>query len=111
MANFTTDGQKSQILTMKNLEISSSVIARVVGVDRTTVNRIYRRYLKPHATYPPALCTSRPRKMAARDDRHAVIALAKLHHGNATELQHKYFPDLHPDTIRRHLRELGLIAG
>ncbi|KAG8716700.1 hypothetical protein FRC09_015339, partial [Ceratobasidium sp. 395] len=110
MARFTTEGQKSQILTMKNLGIASSVVARAVGVDRTTVNRIYRRYLKPRATYPKAIRTGRPRRMTARDDRRALIGLTKLRFGNAAELQREYFPHLHPDTIRRHLRELGLMA-
>ncbi|KAJ1299806.1 hypothetical protein OPQ81_000705 [Rhizoctonia solani] len=110
MAKFTTDSQKSQILTLKNVGIPSSLVAYLTKVDRSTVNRIYHRYLKPCTTYPAALRTRCPQKMTARDDRLAVMGLAKLWAGNATQLQRIYFPDLHPETIRHYLKVLGFAS-
>ncbi|KAG8729299.1 hypothetical protein FRC10_004081, partial [Ceratobasidium sp. 414] len=48
--------------------------------------------------------------MTFSDDRYAQQILARGKAGDATELQRKYFPDLHPQTVRRHLHELGLMA-
>jgi transposase len=110
MAKLTTDGMKSQILTMKSLGMASSLVAKVVGVDRTTVNRVHRRYGKPRPSYPQPLRSGRPRKMLPSDDRYAALALTRAKFGNAAQIQREYFPDLHPETIRRHLRELGLMA-
>ncbi|CUA77042.1 similar to GF20795 [Rhizoctonia solani] len=110
MAIFTTDGQKSQILTLKGLGVSSKCVAKIVKVDHTTVNRIYRRYQKPRIHYAPPIRTGCPRKMLPSDDRYAALALARMKFGNATRLQQEFFPDLHPETVRRHLRALGLMA-
>jgi hypothetical protein len=103
MVNHTTDATKSQILTLKSIGVASSAVARIVGVNHGTVNRIYRCFLKPHTSYPHTTCTGRPHKMTAADDQFAVLALAQLRAGNATQLQREYFPNLHPDTECRHL--------
>ena len=96
MAVFTTDGQKSQILTLKALGVSSKCVAKIVKVDPSTVNRIYRRYKKPRVSYAPPLRSGCPRKMLPSDDRYAALALARMKFGNATRVQQEHFPNLHP---------------
>ncbi|CCO38111.1 Transposable element Tcb2 transposase [Rhizoctonia solani AG-1 IB] len=48
--------------------------------------------------------------MLPADDRYAALAMARMKFGNATRIQHEFFPDLHPQTVRRHLQALGLMA-
>jgi hypothetical protein len=110
MDKLTTDAMKWQILTMKSLDMARSLVAKVVGDDRTTVNCVHRHYGKPRPSYPQPLRSGRPRKMLQSDDCYAALALTRAKFGNAAQIQCEYFPDLHPKIIRRHLRELGLMA-
>ncbi|KAF8593301.1 hypothetical protein BDV93DRAFT_422329, partial [Ceratobasidium sp. AG-I] len=52
----------------------------------------------------------RPRKLTESDARFAVISLARTRHRTAADLQRDYFPTVHPTTIRRALRHVGLRA-
>ena len=112
MAPKTTPTKKAIICTMKKAgashnDIRAALTGRHDLTDRS-INRIFKRYAESEDYYNVGKSTGRPRKLMAEDSRLSVELLANGTARNATELQQKFFSQVHVHTIKRDLRRSGL---
>lgn len=110
MPRDTSPVTKSHIFDLKNEGFSSAEVARRVGVHPTTVTRVYNNLLKNPDFYYVKPKSGRPQKLSQKDREFAVLQLARGHAHSAIDLQRKFFPHVHPDTVRNALREQGFSA-
>ena len=76
----------------------------------STINRINCRYAKSEDYYNLKQKTGRPSKFTIVDTCQVVRMLANTNAHDITDLQKKYFLDIHPDTIQERLTAFGLKA-
>ena len=110
MPGSTSPVTKACIFDLKKGGLPSQEVAECLGIHRTTVDRVYRRLLKNPDFYHVEPKSGRPRKLSPKDRQFAALTLARGHAKTAVDLQRKFFPHVHPDTIRNSLREEGLSA-
>ena len=85
-------------------------IAKEFNVTPKTVYNIVKK-IKSTGNARPRPKTGRPHRLTKADRKFAVLQLDRGHASNATDLQRKYFPHVHPDTVRRALFKEGLIPA
>jgi transposase len=110
MTKYTSPTKKARIVHDKAAGMTSTELAKRYHLDRSTISRIYRRYHKSEDYYNIKYKTGRPPKFTTLDARQAVRMLANTNAHDVVDLQKKYFPDIHPDTIRKRLGAYGLKA-
>jgi len=110
MAPYTTPTKKARIIEMKVHGDSNRQIATKFGIDQSTVGRIWRRYQEDQDFYSIGTKMGRPAKLTDKDAKFAALALARGQAKTAADIQREYFPEVHPDTVRNHLRKTGLEA-
>ena len=69
------------------------------SVDRSTVNRIFKKYKKTKDFYYTKKKSGRPRKFTTHDVRITTRMLASTKAHDVADLQRQHFPNLHADTI------------
>ena len=107
---YTSPTKVARIVTFAKDGIPHSDIAKKLGVHRTTVGRIINRFDESGDFYYVRPKTGRPRVLEMRETRVAARILAKSDAANVTELQKKYFQHVGPQTLRRRLKEGGLVC-
>jgi len=110
MPGATSPVTKACIFDLKEKGLLSQDVADRVGVHRTTVDRVYNSLRKNPDFYHVKPKSGRPQKLSSKDGKFAALTLARGHAKTAVDLQHEFFPHVHPDTVRNHLREQGLSA-
>ncbi|KAG9126072.1 hypothetical protein FRC07_005021 [Ceratobasidium sp. 392] len=109
MVAVKSPSKRNRLIELKKKGLSDRAVARELGgIDHTTVNRIYRNYCNGQDIFKPKHGSGRPRKLTSRDAHWAGLLLARGLSKTAADLQRSYFPHLHPDTIRRYLKRIGL---
>jgi hypothetical protein len=112
MAPNTTPTKKVKIVAWKREGRSHDYIRmHLTGrheISDRQIIRISRRYGEKENYYDVGHKTGRPPKMDKRETRFAVRQLATKRAHDTTHLQEQFYPDLHVDTVKRHLREGGL---
>jgi DNA-binding MarR family transcriptional regulator len=88
-------------------------IADILGLDTSVVSRNFRKLEMqgPNPDFyakPPI--PGRPRKLLLHDERCAERAISSGKCRDATDVQRKLFPDLHPTTLRRMFVRKGLFG-
>jgi transposase len=107
---YTSPTKRARIVLLKKQGVPELEIAKRYDVDRSTVNRIFHKYVENGDFYHVKPKTGRPRKFVSQDVRIAVRMLASTQAHDVTDLQRKHFPSIHPDTIRKRLAACGLKA-
>jgi transposase len=90
--------------------ISEKEIAEKYSVDRTTVNRIFKRYKETKDFYHTKKKSGHPCKFTTHDVCITARMLASTRAHDVADLQRQHFPDLHADTIWKRLTKCGLKA-
>ncbi|KAJ7462835.1 hypothetical protein FB451DRAFT_1043553 [Mycena latifolia] len=85
--------------------MSNRAVADKENVAPSTVSRINARYGPTHNFESKAPKKGRPTKLEEKDIRTAVRMLSTGQAKNATDLQRRFFPAVHVDTIRNALRK------
>ncbi|KAF9455239.1 hypothetical protein BDZ94DRAFT_1180407, partial [Collybia nuda] len=85
-------------------------IGKYIGVHRTTVARILKRFEKTADPYYVSPKLGRPRVFDNRETRIAAQMLAKTEAANVTEVVKQAFPEVSRHTIGRRLKEYGLVC-
>jgi transposase len=101
---------RSLILALRAQGLSIYNLASLFHVSPATISRTCQNQLKSHSPYSPTARRGRRPKLGLSDARFAMLTLARCQAKTAAELQREYFPEVHPDTVRRTLRKLGLFA-
>ncbi|KAK7059257.1 hypothetical protein R3P38DRAFT_3167528 [Favolaschia claudopus] len=96
----TSATKKSAIVALKEAGWSNRDVAEKENVAPSTVSRINARYGPTHDFDAKTPRQGRPRKINERDVPKALRLLSSGKAKNASDLQRKYFPHLHVDTIR-----------
>ncbi len=104
----TTPTTRARIVTLIENGKRPSEVAKVTGYHQSTVSRVYEKYHTTHDFYHTAPRSGRPRKFTSRDDHLAVRKIRSGAARDATHLQREWFPHVTAQTVRRHLRDLGL---
>lgn len=107
---YTSPTKVARIAEYKLAGQTDTEIAAKFGIHRTTVPRIFSRYLETKDPYHVKPKSGRPLKLSERDARHAAILLAKTEVKTATELSKKTFHDASRHTIARALHHYGLVV-
>ena len=107
---YTSPTKVACIVTWDKQGIPRPDIARNIGIHRTTVARIIARFEKSADFYHVNPKTGRPRKFEERDARVAARMLAQGEAKHVTQVQKEHFPDVDAQTIRRRLKESGLVC-
>ncbi|KAK6971809.1 hypothetical protein R3P38DRAFT_3141101, partial [Favolaschia claudopus] len=106
----TTASKKAAIVALKEARFSNRAVAEKENVAPSTVSRINNRYGPTHHFDAKTFRPSRRRKMDDRDIRTALRMLSSGQAKNVADLQRRFFPHLHVDTVKARLREHGLGA-
>jgi transposase len=106
----TTAAKKGAIVALKGERMSNREVTDKENVAPSTVSRINRRYGKTHDFESKGAKTGRPTKLSERDIQKAVRMLSTGQAKNASDLQRKFFPRIHVDTLRNALRKRRLNA-
>lgn len=107
---YTSPTKVARVVDFKKLDMGNHEIAQRIGIHRTTVACILKRFEKSGDAYHINPKTGRPRKLDVRDVRVAARMLAKTEAANATEVVQKRFPAVSRHTIARRLKEYGLVC-
>ena len=107
---YTSPTKVARVVDFKKLSMGNDEIAQKIGIHRTTVTRILKRFEKSHDPYYVAPKTGRPCKLDARDVRIAARMLAKTEAANATEIVKKAFPQVSRHTLACNLKVYGLLC-
>jgi transposase len=107
---YTSPSKVSCIVDHRRLGQSQEEIANSIGIHRTTVTRILKRFKQSGDVYHVNPKTGRPRKMEIRECRVAARMLSRVEAANATEVQKKAFPNVSARTVQRRLKEQGLLC-
>ena len=110
MTKYTSPTKKARIVHDKTAGLTDIELAKKYHLHRSTINRINCRYAKSEDYYNLKQKTGRRPKFTVVDARQAVRMLANTNAHDVADLQKKYFPDIHPDTIRKILAACGLKA-
>ncbi|KAK6966656.1 hypothetical protein R3P38DRAFT_3119248, partial [Favolaschia claudopus] len=106
----TTASKKAAIVALKEAGFSNRAVAEKENVAPSTVSRISNRYGPTHHFDAKTSRPGCPRKIDDRDIRTALRMLTSGQAKNVTDLQRRFFPHLHVDTIKASFREHGLGA-
>ena len=85
-------------------------IGEKLGIHRSTVSRLIKRFINFPNYYHINPKTGRPRIMDDRDIRIATRMIARSEAQNAVELQKKVFKDVSPRTLQRRLKDQGFVC-
>ena len=96
---------------MRNAGQTFTEIANFLKMDRTVVSRNYKKLAQQGPN--PDFCTKpskpgRPRALSPVSERNAERAINSGQCRDATDVQRKLFPHLHPSTLRRMFIRKGL---
>ncbi|RDB19714.1 Transposable element Tc1 transposase [Hypsizygus marmoreus] len=100
----------ARVVDFRKLNMSDREIAQTIGIHRTTVARIVKRFDKSQDPYYVNPKTGCPCKLDVRDVHVAARMLAKTEAANATEVVKKAFPEVSRHTLARRLKEFGLVC-
>ena len=103
-----TSTKRARIFSPKNLKFNNSQIASQLGIHPSTVSCTLRKWADQPNFYAKTPIPGRPRLLSDQDIRHAEIALGKGEARDATDLQHKLFPNVYPTTVWQALNKVGL---
>ncbi|PPR02781.1 hypothetical protein CVT26_009392 [Gymnopilus dilepis] len=95
---YTSPTKVARIVELRKSGKSDTDIARQVGVDRTTVPRIFARWEESGDFYHVAPKSGRPRKLGPHNIRRGARMLATTEVANATELAKRAFPGVSRQT-------------
>ncbi|TFK63775.1 hypothetical protein BDN72DRAFT_775491, partial [Pluteus cervinus] len=107
---YTSPTKKAKIVAHKSQGLSDRHAANLVGVAASTVNTVFHRYGEKEDYDSTKQRTGRPRVFSTSDVRRAVRLLASGKTRNVSHLQRTFFPQFHPQTIRRWISRAGLKA-
>ena len=108
--NHLTPTKKRIIISGKHYGRTSRDIAQELGIDPSTVSRYYRRSNGLKNWYETEHRMGAPIKFTDKEARFASILLKTGQAHNATELRTKWFPNVAVQTIRNHLKNIGMKA-
>ena len=107
---YTTPSKVSRIIDRRRQGQSQEEIAKSIGIHRTTISRILKRYKQSGDVYHVNPKTGHPHKMEIQECQIVAQMLSWVEAANATEVQKKAFPDVSAHMIRRRLKEQGLLC-
>ncbi len=102
--------KRARIYYLKKAGKTNDEIRKKFGPHRSTINKIVKDFEENHHFYPLKGPVGPKLKMSVRDDRIAVRAIASGTAKTAVDVQQTLFPHVHPQTVRRHLKNKGLHA-
>lgn len=102
--------KRARIYYMKKAGEPDAKIKKLFGPHRATINTIVREFKSRGHFYPAKSRAGRLPKMTEREGRIAVRAIVRGDAKTAVDVQQKHFRNVHPQTVRRHLRKQGLKA-
>lgn len=110
----TTTEQHAIICTLKNLGYTNDEIRANLSkrhdITNCVINYIFKRYADKEDYNKVGHSTGHPRKLSKRDGRVVLRHLANQDCRNATELRHEFFPQVSTITVKRALRQEGLLS-
>ena len=98
------------ILAMDDSGAKPQDIAAAVGLSATQIRRLLPDLRKSRDPYVVKSRLGRPPKLSERDKRRAIREILSGRAPDATALQRDMFPHVAPATVRRMLREAGLVS-
>ncbi|KAJ7679860.1 hypothetical protein B0H17DRAFT_884495, partial [Mycena rosella] len=108
----TTPTKKARIVAWKREGKSHDWIREHLtgrhDISDRQIIRIFKRYGEEENYYDVGHRSGRPRKLGEQETRVAARHLANSTANNATDVQRQFFPEVHPVTVKRRLREIGL---
>ena len=107
---YTSPSKVSRIVNRRRQGQSHDEIANSIGIHRTTVSWILKRFNQSGDNYHVNPKTGRPHKLKIWECRVAVRMLSQVEAANAVEVQKKAFPQVSVRMIRRCLKEQGLLC-
>jgi transposase len=107
---YTSPTKVARVVERNRRGVPPHEIAKSIGIHRTTVTRILKRFEKSGDYYHVNPKAGRPHKMDIRESRIAARMLARVEAANATEVQKKAFPEVSARTVQRRLKEQGLLC-
>lgn len=107
----TTPEEAAQAVALLQAGFGQREVARRLGIGRSSVQRVYRRYLETGA-FDRRPGTGRPRATSAADDRFIHLAVLRNRRLNAVQVQRSLREErqvvISSDTVRRRLVERNL---
>ena len=107
---YTSPTKKCRAIEWNKRGMGHKDIAQKLGIHRTTVLRLIKRFINFPDYYHIEPKTGRPRVMNDRSVRIAGRMIARDEVHNATELQKKAFKDVSTRTLQRRLKEHGFVC-
>jgi transposase len=105
--------QHAIICTLKRLGYTNDEIRANLpnrhDITNRAINYIFKRYADKENYDEVGHSTGRPHKLSERDSRVALRHLANQDCRTATELRHEFFPQVSTITVKRALRQEGLL--
>lgn len=108
MTKYTSPTKKAHIVHEKAAGMADADLAKKYHLHHTTISCIYCRYHKTKDYYNTKYKLGCRLKFTTLDACQAVQMLANTNTHDVADLQKKYFPDIHADTIQKRLRAYGL---
>ena len=109
----TREQTRVSIVTLKKQGLPVKDISILSGVNKSTVNRVWKRYLDT-SSFKDEQRSGRPQKLTTRDKRQVVNMLKKSRAKTATEIQKKFSTPnglkISRYTVSRTLRSFGFVA-
>lgn len=107
----TTPQEAAQAVALLQAGVSQREVARRLQISRSSVQRVYRRYLETGA-FDRRPGTGRPRATSAADDRYIQLTVLRNRRLNAVQVQRSLRDErqvvVSSDTVRRRLAERNL---
>lgn len=107
----TTPQEAAQAVALLQAGVSQREVARRLQISRSSVQRVYRRYLETGA-FDRRPGTGRPRATSAADDRYIKLTVLRNRRLNAVQVQRSLRDErqvvISSDTVRRRLAERNL---
>ena len=107
---YTSLTKVSRIVDRRRQGQSHDEIANSIGIHCTTVSCILKRFKQSNDNYYVNSKTGCPCKMEIRECQLAARMLSQVEAANVAKVQKKAFPQVSTCTIRRCLKEQGLLC-
>jgi transposase len=110
MPGYTSAVTKAPVIDLRNSGHSYAEIGLQLEISHSTASRIYDKYHESEDFESVAPKLGRPCKLTDRDTHVAALSLSRNPKSSAAQVQRELFPEVHPDTVRRRLRDIGINA-
>jgi transposase len=110
MPGYTTAVTKARVIGLRNSGHSYAEIGLQLGISHSTASRIYDKYYESKDFMSVAPKLGHLHKLTDRDTHVVALLLSRNPRSSAAHVQRERFPDVHPNTVRRWLHDIGISA-